>query len=149
MRIRPASMADFPAMHRIRLAVRENRLSDPGRIGPGDYRAILEGGGRGWIAESGGDVLGFAVGDLDRRNVWALFVDPEAEGRGVGRTLHDTMMRWFFDQGVSDVWLGTDPGTRAEAFYRRAGWLAAGPGEDGEVRYEMTRDRWEKGRQPE
>lgn len=136
LEVRVASEADIPAMHRIRLAVRENRLADPSMVQPDDYRPLLGTNGRGWVAEADGAIAGFAVADLVRRNVWALFVDPEMEGRGVGRMLHDVMMGWFAAQGVERVWLSTDPGTRAEAFYRAAGWQPAGE-HHGEARYEM------------
>ncbi len=141
--IRIATEADIPEMHRIRLAVRENRLSDPESVRPDHYRALMDEGGRGWVAETGGRIVGFAVGDRPRSNVWALFVDPGFEGRGAGRQLHDRMMEWFFTSGADRVWLGTDPGTRAARFYEAAGWTPSGPRPNGEHRYEMTRERWE------
>lgn len=129
-------------MHRVRTAVRENRLADPARVQPHHYLAMLEEHGRGWVAEAGGRILGFAVADLARCNVWALFVEPGREGGGVGRRLHDTMLAWMFEAGAERVWLTTDPGTRAERFYRAAGWRSAGGDPGGEVRLEMTRDAW-------
>lgn len=141
LRIRPAGEADIDAMHRIRLSVRENRLADPSMVQPDDYRRLLGPDGRGWVAELEGRMAGFAIADLARRNVWALFVDPEHEGRGAGRALHDAMMDWFAAQGVERVWLSTDPGTRAEAFYQAAGWRYAGE-QGGEARYEMGREAW-------
>jgi hypothetical protein len=75
-------------MRRIRMSVREHRLGEPGRIRPHPYRAMLPKGGRGWVAETGGGVVGFAVADLRRTHVRALFVDPRAEGGGTGRRLH-------------------------------------------------------------
>ncbi len=138
--IRTASNADIDAMHAVRCAVRENRLSRPDRITSADYRAMLERDGRGWVAEVDGRIVGFAVADLCRFNVWALFVDPEHERRGVGRVLHDVMMEWFFEQpGVEGVWLTTAPGTRAEKFYERAGWRNHGLDVHGETRFEMSR----------
>ena len=144
MQIRHATEADIPGMHRIRTSVRENRLADPSLVQPGDYRAMLAEHGRGWVAESEGRIIGFAVADLARRNVWALFVDPASEGRGAGRRLHDAMMDWMFAAGAEEVWLGTDPGTRAERFYRTAGWRYAGAQENGEARYEMSREEWSR-----
>jgi ribosomal protein S18 acetylase RimI-like enzyme len=38
-------------------------------------------------------VLGFAVADLQERNIWTLFVRPEYQGRGIGRTLYQTMLK--------------------------------------------------------
>lgn len=139
--VRAATEDDIPAMHAVRVAVRENRLGDPGMVTPEDYRRLIGPDGRGWVAEADGRVAGFAVGDRTRDKVWALFVDPACEGRGIGRRLHDAMMDWFFASGAETVWLSTDPGTRAEAFYRAAGWEAAGE-HRGEARYEMRRARW-------
>lgn len=141
VRVRVAAEDDIPAMHRIRLAVRENRLTDPALVQPDDYRFMLGPDGRGWVAEVDGRIAGFAVADLRRGNVWALFVAPEREGRGIGRRLHDGMMDWLFAAGAERVWLSTDPGTRAEAFYRAAGWVRAGD-HRGEARYELSRDAW-------
>jgi GNAT superfamily N-acetyltransferase len=141
LHVRLATAADVPAMHRIRLAVRENRLADAAAVQPDDYRAMIGRDGRGWVAEAGGKIAGFAIADLRRGNVWALFVDPGMEGRGIGRRLHDEMMDWLFAAGAPSVWLSTDPGTRAEAFYRAAGWRYAGD-QRGEARYEMDRDQW-------
>ena len=120
-----ATEADIPAMHLVRMSVRENRLSDPDRLKPADYAAAIGPLGRGWVAESGGRVAGFAVG-LSSGNIWALFVHPEQEGRGYGKVLHDTMVSWLRQQGLRQLWLTTDPGTRAEAFYRSRGWRPAG-----------------------
>ncbi len=142
MQIRLATEVDIPEMHRIRTSVRENRLANPSLVQPRDYLTMLAEHGRGWVAESDGRIIGFAVADLSRRNVWALFVDPASEGRGAGRQLHDAMMDWMFAAGAEEVWLGTDPGTRAERFYRSAGWRFAGGEPNGEARYEMSRDEW-------
>ncbi len=140
--IRAATSPDIEAMHVVRCAVRENRLSRPDRITSEDYRVLLERDGRGWVAEVDGRIVGFAIADLSRFNVWALFVHPDHEKRGIGRALHDEMMRWFLAQpGVERVWLTTAPGTRAEAFYRRAGWRDRGLDAHGEVRFEMDRAR--------
>lgn len=129
-------------MHLIRLRVLENRLADPARVRPEDYRVMLLEHGRGWVAEVEGRMSGFAVADLSRSNIWALFVDPANEGSGIGRKLHAEMLDWLFESGVARVWLCTDPGTRAEQFYRTAGWTFAGVQPDGEIRFEMSRADW-------
>lgn len=139
--IRPAHAGDISRMHRIRLAVHENRLLDPRRVQHADYLRLLTSEGRGWVAEVADGVAGFAVADLNRANIWALFVDPACEGKGVGRGLHDTMVRWLFDQGAASLWLTTEPGTRAERFYRTAGWRRVGL-EGAEVRFELSPLDW-------
>lgn len=142
MHIRVASEADIPEMHRIRMSVRENQLADPALVQPHDYRAMLNAHGRGWVAEIENRVVGFAVVDLTRLNVWALFVDPAIEGCGVGRRLHDTMLEWLFTSPAEQVTLGTEPGTRAERFYLAAGWQYRGRDRNGEARYSMAREVW-------
>jgi GNAT superfamily N-acetyltransferase len=142
MRIRIASEADIAEMHRIRISVRENRLADPALVQPVHYRTMLAESGRGWVAEVDSRIAGFAIADLARSNIWALFVDPAYEGRGIGRELHDRMLDWLFDSGAGHVWLSTDPATRAEQFYRSAGWTATGKQTNGEVRFEISRVAW-------
>jgi GNAT superfamily N-acetyltransferase len=142
MHIRPAVESDVDAMHRVRLSVRENQLSNPALVQPHHYLSMLREKGRGWVAEVDGQLTGFAIADLSRSNIWALFVDPSFERRGIGRRLHDVMLDWLFAAGAAHVWLSTSPGTRAERFYRAAAWTFAGTEPDGEVRLEMTRERW-------
>lgn len=142
MNIRLACERDIDAMHRIRMAVRENRLADPARVGIQHYLVFLRGAGRGWVAESGGRLAGFAIADRVRSGIWALFVDPAFEGRGIGRQLHDVMLDWLFSSGTERIGLDTDPGTRAESFYRAAGWRFIRRKPDGELHFEYSRQRW-------
>ena len=46
------------------------------------------------------------------------------------------------DIGVVEarLWLSTDPGTRAQRFYARAGWLSRGLQDNGELRFEREAD---------
>lgn len=123
-------------MHRVRLAVRENRLTDTA-VTEGDYIPFIEDHGCGWVVEERGEIVGFAVGDARDGNVWALFVDPEHEGRGLGRRLHDAMVEWLREQGLHQLHLTTDPGTRAQRFYEAAGWRCTGPTGKGALRFEL------------
>ena len=137
MAIRVAATDDIVRMHEIRTAVRENRLSSPDRIQPEDYAALLSGNGRGWVYEEDGVLVGFGIADGLRRNIWALFVAPAFEGQGIGRALLETMTSWLLAQNATPVWLTTAPGTRAERFYRAAGWREAGR-ENNELRFELA-----------
>ena len=137
--IRQAVESDIPQMHRVRMDVRENRLTNPDAVQPDDYRAMLRSGG-GWVCEVGGRVVGFAIADLPTSSVWALFVDPGCERQGIGRQLHDTILKWLFDRGATTVSLTTDSNTRAERFYLAAGWRYVSREKNGEGRYEITRD---------
>ncbi len=122
-------------MHVVRLAVQENALQSAA-VNEASYVPAIEETGRGWIIEVSGAVVAFAVGNRVTGNVWALFVHPEHEGRGHGRKLHDAMLSWLFAQGVERAWLSTDPGTRAQRFYERAGWQYKGVSPSGEASYE-------------
>jgi GNAT superfamily N-acetyltransferase len=137
MPIREAQVADILMMSKIRLAVKENVLSTPGLVTHEDYVEYLTRRGKGWVAEADGRMVGFAIVDLQGHNIWALFVHPDFDRQGIGRALHDNMLRWYFSQTDEPVWLGTEPGTRAEAFYRKAGWRDMGLRENGEVKFEM------------
>src|SRR5687768_15326914 len=106
-------------MHRVRMAVRENRLT-PGAIGEDEYVREIEITGRGWVVVDDGEIVGFAIGNRDTGNIWALFVDPGHEGRDHGRRLHAAMVEWLFAQGLPRLRLSTEPGTRAQKFYEAA-----------------------------
>ncbi|MEZ4967237.1 MAG: GNAT family N-acetyltransferase [Saprospiraceae bacterium] len=142
MIIREATIADIKQIQFVRNAVKENTLSDPALVTDDDCAEFITERGKGWVCEIDGRVVGFAIADLKERNIWALFILPEFEGRGIGRGLHDTMLDWFFSQTQSNLWLGTAPNTRAEAFYRKSGWTEIGTHGKGEVKFEMTFERW-------
>lgn len=135
--VRAARLADAPGMHAIRLAVRENRLSDPARVSEASYARYMTGGGLAWVAEEADRMLGFAIVDLVAGSVWALFVDPAAQGQGIGRRLLDTLLVGSATC-LNTLWLTTSAGTRAEHFYESAGWLRAGTLPNGEVRFERS-----------
>jgi GNAT superfamily N-acetyltransferase len=133
--IRVANRADIPAMHVVRLAVRENRLTTDA-ITEQHYRSAIEDTGRGWVAEEAGAVIGFAVGNRTSGNIWALFVHPDHERKGLGRLLQAAMLQWLFAEGVPRAWLTTGPGTRAQRFYEASGWSCTGTTPEGEIAYE-------------
>jgi GNAT superfamily N-acetyltransferase len=132
LKIRNATAADAPAMHAIRLGVRENRLSDARLISEGSYLSYIAAGSA-WVAEAEGDILGFAVIDAPAKSVWALFVRVDVEGAGVGRALHDQMLAWARQQGISRLSLSTERGSRAMNFYSQAGWESVSTSLNGEV----------------
>lgn len=148
MRYRLALSADIPALAEVRFAVRENVLRNRALVTEADYQEYLTRRGRGWVAETAGRVVGFAIADTLEHSVWALFVHPNFDGQGIGKTLHRLMLDWYFSQTGHAIWLSTSPGTRAEEFYRRQGWQATGRTGSGEVRFELTRAQWENVSKP-
>ena len=136
--IRTATLADIPAMHKVRRSVRENRLGDPTRITEDSYRPFIEAGPI-WVAlGTDEEVIGFSAVDQAAKSIWALFVDPGHEGTGIGRALHDIMLDWALQHGMQTLWLETAPGTRAERFYISAGWQKKPASCTTETRFEKT-----------
>lgn len=142
MKIREATVEDIPQIQIVRNSVHENTLSDPGLVTDADCADYLTRRGKGWVCEIDGQIVGFSIVDVSGRNVWALFLRPEYERQGIGRQLHDRMLDWYFSQTSETLWLSTSPSTRAERFYRKAGWQEAGTYGKGEVKFEMTQEAW-------
>src|SRR5215212_1169908 len=138
MIFREAKLADIPRMHFVRMSVQENKLSNPNLVKEEDYTYFITVSGKGWVCETDNHIVGFAIVDMLDNNVWALFVQPGYEGRGIGRHLHNIMMNWYFEQTNKTIWLSTAPGTRAEIFYREAGWQETGMTKSGEIRFEKS-----------
>ena len=135
--LRQATFNDVASIQRVRHAVRENRLVSTG-ISDEDVRIAIEQTGRGWVIESEGEVVAFAIANATNGNIWALFVHPDHERRGYGRRLHDTMIDWLGAHGLKRLWLTTEPGTRAQSFYESAGWQFVCSADHGDLRYERA-----------
>ncbi len=82
----------------MRNAVLENRLSNPDYVTDADCEAFLLVKGKGWVCEVNRIVLGFAIADLQENNIWSLFVTPAFAQKGIGKTLHAMMLKWYFEQ---------------------------------------------------
>lgn len=141
--IREATVSDIPRLQRVRHLVKENILSDPSLVTDEDCRVYLVERGKGWVYEINDVIAGFAIVDLKEKNVWALFVDPEFEGKGIGKKLHRQMLDWYFSTGKKEIWLGTDPNTRAADFYRRQGWRETGKHGEQEIKFELSSREWQ------
>lgn len=85
MHFRAARPADIPQIQIVRHSVRENVLSNPALVTDADCEDYLTRRGKGWVAEVDGRIVGFSIVSVLERNVWALFVHPDFEGRGVGK----------------------------------------------------------------
>lgn len=142
MNFRQAETSDIKQIQRVRHSVKENVLSNPGLVTDDDCEEFLTRRGRGWICEIDNRIVGFAIADLKENNIWALFILPEFEGKGIGSKLHDMMLDWYFTQEKQTVWLGTAPRTKAEKFYRKHGWRETGIYGKNEIKFELTIDEY-------
>lgn len=141
MIFREAKIDDISQMQIVRNSVKENQLSNPDVVKDKDYEIYLTDNGKGWVCEIDNEIVGFAIVDLVENNIWALFVNPKFENQGIGKQLHNMMLNWYFLQTKTSVWLGTAPNTRAEKFYKLAGWEEIGT-HGKEVKFQMTWDKW-------
>jgi GNAT superfamily N-acetyltransferase len=142
MIFREARLEDIAGIQRVRNLVKENQLSDPNLVPDRDVADYITRRGKGWVCEMDRTIVGFSIVSVTGRNVWALFIQPGYDKRGIGKRLHDDMLNWYFSQTNETIWLSTAPGTRAETFYRVAGWQEAGMTKSGEVKFEMTTHKW-------
>ncbi len=147
IRIREAEPSDAEAIARIHVrswqAAYRGQLSDAylDSLSVEDrlelHRRMLEDPGerRSWVAEEGGQVVGFAVtgpsqdADADHRTgeLYAVYLDPDRFGRGIGKRLCDHALADLRERGfrVATLWvLATNE--RARRFYEREGWRADG-----------------------
>ena len=116
-------------MH-IRAAVRENVLADPSKVPASAYIDFLS-RARMWVWDEDG-VRGFCAADPANGTIWALFVDSDYQGRGIGRQLVAMGLRDLREAGWAEASLSTEVGSRAERFYVLGGWTPGDVTEGGE-----------------
>jgi GNAT superfamily N-acetyltransferase len=130
--IRLATRSDTPRIFEIRGSVGENRLSDPNAVTEADVAWFIDNQAL-WVwQETDALVTGFAGSDARDGSIWALFVAPGHEGRGIGRALLKTACGALRKSGHRFATLSTEPGTRAERHYRADGWTVTGTNHKGE-----------------
>ena len=144
--MRLATSADIPALLAVRTSVNENhlnleQLADRGVTPESLAGMLMDDDMRTWVIEERGEVVAFTMADARTGTVYALFVRPDAEGRGHGRALLAAGEAFLFFAGWETIWLqtGREPHNRAHGFYRAAGWQLVGPADHGDVRYEKHR----------
>ncbi len=142
MTFREAATGDILQMQVIRNLVKENTLSNPALVTDDDVRVFITERGKGWVCETDKVIVGFAIADLRENNIWALFVHPGYDKKGIGKTLHALMLDWYFGKTEKTVWLGTGPGTRAAVFYKKQGWQQVETNAANEIKFEMTKKNW-------
>ncbi|WP_153773922.1 GNAT family N-acetyltransferase [Pseudomonas sp. MNR3A] len=142
--LRQALPEDVELLFDIRTSVKQNHLSreqmhDLGITATSLTEAIGEAPCT-WIAEYEQEAVGFAMVDLGEGELFALFVRPQHEGKGVGRLLLERAEHALFQRHeLIHLITDGDQAIRANGFYQRSGWILAGAVDDRDVRYEKRR----------
>ncbi len=74
-----------------------------------------------WVAAENDKIVGFSMILSDEGCLFAAFVLPEYEGRGIGRRLVFLAEQELFKHHEI-AWLETDKNSRAAKFYMQLGW---------------------------
>lgn len=142
--LRLASPDDIELLFDIRTSVAQNHLSreqlnEMGITATALAEAIAQ-APCAWLAEWQGEAVGFAMVDLEEGEVFALFIRPGHEGKGLGRLLLQQAEQALFQQHeVIHLTTDGDPAIRANGFYQRLGWAVVAAVDERDVRYEKRR----------
>jgi len=136
--IRKATRADHPRISEIRLSVRESCLSKSKYDLVEAVADWIFDNSTFWAWEEDGAVQGFSAADPRDGTIFALFVHPSYERRGIGRALLPLACQILRDSGHAIATLTTAAGTRAERFYRRDGWTEIGRQDDGQIVFQKA-----------
>lgn len=97
---------------------------------PDQWRArVFDASRATFVAEEGDAWLGMLGGQVKEgeRELWGMWVAPEARGRGAGDALVDAGVRWAREQGAPHVILWVNLAqTHAHRLYARAGFREVG-----------------------
>lgn len=142
MTLRPTTGRDVEALFDIRCSVAENHQSREELAALGvteaSVRAMVEGGDYvATVAEVDGRPIGFSMAQISEGYVFACFVRPAFEGRGIGGALMEAAEDGLRRAGVRRAGLstGADEGLRAVGFYRHLGWRDDGYLDEGQIRF--------------
>ena len=91
-----------------------------------------------WVWEKDGAIQGFSAADPRDGSIFALFVHPSYEGRGIGRALLPLACNTLRASGHATATLTTEAATRAERFYRADGWTELGRQDDGQIVFQKS-----------
>ncbi|MBD9660111.1 MULTISPECIES: GNAT family N-acetyltransferase [Pantoea] len=123
--VRTAQLSDIEGMFDVRTSVMENHLSREEMrqmgITEGVVGDMIEKSLCAWVATENNKIIGFSMILPDEGCLFAAFVLPEYEGKGIGRRLVRLAEQELF-QHHEIAWLETDKNSRAAKFYMQLGW---------------------------
>lgn len=123
--LRAAQLSDVDSIFDVRTSVIENHLSREEMQQMGITASVvaemIEQSRCAWVATVNDSVVGFSMILPGEGCLFAAFVLPEYEGRGIGRSLVQLAEHELFKHHET-VWLETDENSRAAHFYMQLGW---------------------------
>jgi putative acetyltransferase len=132
--VRPARAGDEAGVFQVHVrAIRETAsrcysaeqiAAWSGNLRPDIYTGTIA-AGRLFVAEESGQVVGFGDLDVASGEVTAIYVVPEAQGRGVGGALLEEAENRARQAGLREIRLVSS--VNAVAFYERRGFVSSGP----------------------
>jgi GNAT superfamily N-acetyltransferase len=141
--IREAGRDDMPGISHVRTSVTENLLTPEQLAARGitneTVAASFEKDSKGFVALDRDRIVAFSIADRASSSIFALFVLPEYEGRGLGNRLLELAMEWLWRNGATTVWLTTGASTRAVRFYLARGFVITGASEHDDLRLECSK----------
>lgn len=142
IRTRLALATDIESIFEVRTSVKENHLSREEMEQMGITESVItdmiEKSRCAWVAVDGEKVIGFSMILPAEGSLFSVFVLPEHEGRGVGRSLVEIAEQELFTHHEV-VWLETDKNSRAAKFYMRLGWVKKEDVSESDIRLEKLR----------
>lgn len=126
--IRLAEPVDVSALFHVRTSVRENHVSRERlaelSITDDSVSEMIYASPCAWVAVLNDEIVGFSMIDVADGSLFAVFVLPAHEGKGLGTQLVLVAEDELFKHH-SEIWLETDKDSRAAGFYRHLGWAAS------------------------
>lgn len=137
--VRPAEIDDVNVMTEISIVAKQsNGYDDAFMDACRDELMITVASlcqGEYWVACDGDQIVGCASLCLDKDHrsgiVHSFFIDPDHQGRGVGRMLWDQLLARAHAYGMSNVRLDADP--NAVPFYLAMGFSVVGDAPSGSI----------------
>ncbi|MCQ8229854.1 GNAT family N-acetyltransferase [Pantoea trifolii] len=141
--IRTARLSDIEGTFDVRTSVIENHLSREEMRQMGITESVVgdmvEKSLCAWVATENNKIIGFSMIFPDEGCLFAAFVLPEYEGKGIGRRLVMLAEQELF-QHHDIAWLETDKNSRAAKFYMQLGWGNETDLNGTDIKLEKSRD---------
>jgi len=149
IQIRDALPSDVKGIFDVRITVKENALTraelEALGITEESVEAMIVASRCAWVATDGEAIVGFTMVVHEEGYLFAAFVLPEYEGRGIGKQLVLAAEKALFVTNAV-IWLETGKTTRAAEFYRRLGWGKETAIGENDIRLEKSRCQGSRGK---